>query len=234
MGEQKRMWKYLIVGLCLILLVLSGKRAFVLFSIMGILVVGIQYAPKGKKMRNFFRFFLGITVILLIIELYLQISGYSSLVSIGSSFFRLDSEDISTSRFSYWEYAWNLFTEKPIVGIGWRQYLQIHNVGLAQNHVHNIYLQLLCETGLIGFAVIFGAMITILVKTGKNLVHINNRIKDDGQLYEYLKYQKLLQASLYIQIFVLLYGITGNPLYDEIFFVPYSVACMAGLCQLKN
>ena len=35
--------------------------------------------------------------------------------------------------------------------------------------------------------------------------------------------------SFCIQVFFLLYGITGNPIYDKEMFIPYFVACAATL-----
>ena len=44
----------------------------------------------------------------------------------------------------------------------------------------------------------------------------------------------LMNFSLAMQIFFLLYGFTGNPLYDREMFVPYFIACAISVNYANN
>lgn len=62
-------------------------------------------------------------------------------------------------RFFLWQVAWQFFTASPLVGIGWGNFQALHTTYFASTSlnsrefgVENLYLQLLAETGLIGFS----------------------------------------------------------------------------------
>ena len=44
----------------------------------------------------------------------------------------------------------------------------------------------------------------------------------------------LMNFSLAMQIFFILYGFTGNPLYDREMFVPYFIACAISVNYANN
>ena len=73
-------------------------------------------------------------------------------------------------------------------------------------HVHCIYLQLLCETGLVGFGIFVTFFATRLINT-LSLVR-KTRLTGNMQEGGWIKF------SFFIQLYFLLYGINGNPLYD--------------------
>jgi putative inorganic carbon (HCO3(-)) transporter len=69
----------------------------------------------------------------------------------------------AATRFLLWDTAWNLFVHSPIIGVGWGNFTEIYGSYLSSYswippgvfEVHNIYLQFLAETGLVGFTVFF-------------------------------------------------------------------------------
>jgi putative inorganic carbon (hco3(-)) transporter len=86
---------------------------------------------------------------------------------IDSETMHLGINDLSTgaTRLLLWDAAWNLFLGSPIHGIGWgnfqvlsSSYLDSSLVAESQLGVHNIYLSLLAETGVLGFL----AFVTLL------------------------------------------------------------------------
>jgi len=69
------------------------------------------------------------------------------------------------ARFLLWGVAFELFTNSPIIGAGWGNFVGLYGSYLSSfaswlppgvYAVHNIYLQLLAETGIAGFTIFFG------------------------------------------------------------------------------
>ena len=69
----------------------------------------------------------------------------------------------TATRFMLWDTAWNLFVQSPIIGIGWGNFVGTYGSYISfipadVFDVHNLYLQLLAETGIVGFAAFFVLM----------------------------------------------------------------------------
>jgi O-antigen ligase len=63
-------------------------------------------------------------------------------------------------RFQLWASAWDLFTQSPVMGVGWGNFTAIFGLGdpgfiADKAQAHNLYLQLLSETGVVGFLAFF-------------------------------------------------------------------------------
>ena len=62
-----------------------------------------------------------------------------------------------------------LFLSNPIQGIGWGN---AQSLVFVNTNIHNVYAQLLAETGIVGFTVFVGWFIIILVFTLRKIVAI--------------------------------------------------------------
>ena len=75
------------------------------------------------------------------------------------------------TRLMLWSTAWDEFVHAPVFGVGWGNFAAPYggNIPLAPGllEVHNIYLQLLAETGLVGFVAFF----TLVVKSWRQALH---------------------------------------------------------------
>jgi len=65
-------------------------------------------------------------------------------------------ESDATTRLLLWVSAWDLFTHSPVIGAGWGNFTGVYGLDdplfePGKVGAHNIYLQLLSETGLVGF-----------------------------------------------------------------------------------
>ena len=98
-----------------------------------------------------------------------------------------------------------IFEGNPILGIG----PFCTSLYAGEFLGHNIYLTTLSENGLIG-------LICLSVLLLLNIKDSFTRFKSgDHSVYMYV--------SIYIQIFFILYGFTGNPLYGSQFLITYII-----------
>jgi len=75
------------------------------------------------------------------------------------------------TRLLLWSAAWDEFMHAPVFGVGWGNFAAPYggDIPLAPGllEVHNIYLQLLAETGLVGFVAFF----TLVFKSWRQALH---------------------------------------------------------------
>lgn len=223
-SDEKKRKKY--VGLLIveiIAILLTQKRAHILFFALTFVVVYTFYNWKHGALKTIFKLigacFVGWFAVEFVI-MYIPVLGQTF------ARFQTVGEDAQTlTRFTMWQYAWNLFKENKILGVGWGGYrylfekLQMFE-GAA--NAHNIYIQLLAETGIIGFCCFISIAIIGLVFAIKGLLIAKKTINQQNK-------EAYLYAATF-QIFMLLYGLTGNVIYDFCFiYYAFSVAASVGL-----
>ena len=168
-----------------------------------------------------------ITAIVLLFMLYLGYELFPSLFSVIDRFSQTDN--VLSNRLYLWQYAWDLFLRKPIVGYGWGYYssninIIINTMNVSSIYAHNIYLQLLAETGIIGTVIFLSAMILTLRKS----------IALSRNTFVNSKDNISITFSVCMQIFFLIYGISGNPLYDKQMCLPYLTAVAITLVYIHK
>lgn len=200
---------FLVTGIFAILL--TTKRAHLLFSAFAIIVI-YYFSTNTNKTRKVFNI-LAVTVTVLIFCVLLS----PIIPVIGAIMERfLGTEDISNGRFAYWQQAWDCFLDNKLFGIGWGEYFKINKHGTS---VHNVYIQLLCESGIVGFCVFVYAMVKTYIVSIKNYRKYNTRMM--------VKYKEMMLFSIAVQTFYLVYSFTGNCLYDMNVIFYYLVCAMA-------
>ena len=90
-----------------------------------------------------------------------------------------ETGDMSVGRVDVWLKAFSMFGNHSLVGIGWGQYV---NQGGWFWNIHNIYIQLLVETGIIGFIIYCG---WFFVSSSKDMVDIFKDACKSRRLYEH-------------------------------------------------
>ncbi len=124
-----------------------------------------------------------------------------------------DSILLQSGRLDLYDYAKQLFHENYLTGIGWGEFIGMSSIvdpGGNNTSVHNIYFQLLCETGVIGFvSFLTGAICSLLssLKTKKEIEIYQGEDKDI--------YYSLFKISFSGQLLFLLFGFVENPIYNE-------------------
>lgn len=229
--KRKKINAFLLI-ICLIATILTGKRAILLCGLTSAIIL---YIISGKASKKFQRFLL---VILLMFVLMRSITfvaelfpGANAIVRVANSINDLlYGQDITSGRTRLYGYALLQFRAHPVLGIGWKKFnlltTDFYNYN-SGHYVNNDYLQVLCETGIVGLVCIYLPMIVFLIKTLSMYSEVvkskaNNSIK------------LAFVFSLFIQIFHLTYSIFEIPLYDRCFFFTYILAVSMGYCAQKE
>lgn len=209
---------------------LTGKRSALLFPLLAaIIVYACYFKPKDMRRRYNYIIYGGLAVLAIGIIISIM-PGFSGTIArfaniIGST----DLQTITNKRYEMlWLPAVYLFLESPFFGIGWGNFkysfVRYFTYTANQNNAHNVYLQLLCETGVVGTVIILGAIILTLYKTMRCLnFWRKGRVKlNDSQV-------AVLGISATMQVYFMLYAISGNPLYDITCYLPYVISVAMSL-----
>ena len=158
-SKVPRLVRVVTTALCLVAGVVTGARSF--YYLLAIVVVYLLLAktadvPLREK-----------TVLLLavIAVVFIAVSpvGQSLIDS-------LTVQESVSSRELKQQFALEQFRSSPILGIGTGQYAKVEaalslptNLGLHGTNPHNVYLQVLCENGLVGFIPLMASTIGLLI-----------------------------------------------------------------------
>lgn len=214
---NKGIWRK-ISFICFILgvgaLLLIGKRAHLVFSLGACFL--IYWISNNKNQLKRIKKVFG----MIIISAVIMVIVVNQIPALANTFERFietaSSGDFLMSRGKFFLEAIEQFKANPIVGAGWRTMMN----DVIGHDVHNIYLQLLAENGLLGFLFYVSMLIYGMIISTKEFGWASrNRDKISSDSYALLAF-----ATLYIYFFVI-YGMTGNPLYDEqtyyVFMISY-------------
>ena len=206
-------------------LFLTTKRAHILFGIIAIIVVYYVYNSDKKLSRTFY---ITIGVIAGILLLVFSAQFLPVAANVVNRFLNGDSNgELTNGRVWFWKFALGRFAESPIFGIGWggfkhRYFAVIGPYASTSKYVdcHNVFIQLLCEQGIIGLTLFILASFGTLFTTWKYLANARTKkISIDRNE------QSFLALSLGIQVFFICYCTTGNCLYDCECFYTYIISC---------
>lgn len=227
---KSRTSSLLLFTLFVLALLLTQKRSPLIMFIIAICFVYYISGRGNDRLKRFFYILLALLGVYIILSM-LVASGTN--VEIINKIYEVIEGIISgdgindTGRTQLYGQAVLYFLQYPLTGIGWMNYKNLFV--LRKTHVHNIYLQLLCETGLVGFLIYIAFFIFNIIKTCR----IMKQLSYDGQNDLALCW---CHFSLYIQIFFLLFGITENPLYDteDAMFYFFAVGILFVLSSIVN
>lgn len=207
----------LLLAVLFVALLLSGKRAHFLFTLCAAFVALYIYTSNEKN--RFAKYLLEGALIA-----FMGVIAFYTIPSVNNLFSRFSnlSEDVSVlKRYELWGAAVEAFKEHPILGNRWASFPNSIGGRVGYNgYTHNVYLELLCEVGIIGTIIFVFFFITCFIKT----VFIVYRVAHQKEKID-LKKQTLLLFSLMYQAYFLMYCTTGNPLYDAYVYMPYFMAC---------
>lgn len=191
-------------------LILTGKRTFFIVPIICFLVLILIAKVKSKAIK-----FICIALIF-VFCVFIIMMFFPNMANIFNRF--MDSENVETigNRNVIWKYMFLMISKYWAFGAGFGSFnefaykngLRVYNEKWEYN-AHNSYIQFLGELGIVG-TILLGLFIISALYITIQLIRKEERISR----------LELLYFSLYIQIMVAVYSVTGNPLYTkQILFV---------------
>lgn len=212
--KRKKKWYDLLIMISFYAALLLTQKRGPLISV-GIGVVVTFFVAKRESMSSKIKRIMAFVMSVLVITYILYIV-FPELFGIID---RFSSDNVFSNRGYLWEFAIDMFKANPVMGKGWGTYshslnLNIDSVSVSNQHAHNIYIQLLAETGIVGLICFVIPMIYTLIKSIKMLQIMNEQNVDCSSMF----------MSVSLQIFFMVYGITGNPLYDKQMILVYMLS----------
>lgn len=194
-------------------LLLTAKRGLFLATLISISVVFYSHnKARGKPIYKII-----ITEILVFIIFYLFLLNTSSAEVLLTNFF--DNDNLFTGRLSIYNFMISMFQSNPLFGVG-TGFIN-HALGLGG---HNIYLNVLSENGLLGLVCFSFSLICILLFSIRRVKYdINDKDLTFKNLY-----------GIFIQVFFIVYGLSGNPLYDNYILYMYFLGIIACYMNKEN
>ncbi len=150
-------------------LLLSFSRAALLATLLSMTIwFYLQWRAKVRVKKTLILFLASIMVCGAVF--------YPSLASRGGIFnYNSQTEEADTERMIYHRIAWKMLKENPVLGVGYNNF-QLHTSRFApsdwpllHSKVHNIYLLIAAETGILGITCFLLFLLAILREAVKNL-----------------------------------------------------------------
>lgn len=215
----------IIIIAAFVALLLTGKRGVLIWSVAALVITYLLSSKRklGKIMR------LAFIALAAIIALQILSEVVPAVAYVFERFQSAGEDTASLERFAMWELAIEKFKENPIFGNGFWSFRTFYADNLASiwhpsearyQHLdaHNVYIQVLCETGIVG-EIIYLLAVGLLLKKTIQIVRQTNRL-------ETVELRFGAMFSLAIQVFYCLYSLTGNCLYDVVFYFYALAAAM--------
>lgn len=216
--ENSKLKNILLFVVFTVAILFTGKRAHIIFGLAAVFVGYYVYMSDKKKSR----LMNSVGILLMgLVAIFIIINYIPALSMVFNRFLETaEAGDVTLGRTKMWAAALKFFKSNAVFGIGWEQ---IRHRTIWQLNIHNIYIQLLAETGITGFLFFVSFFIYILVRS----IRLLSQMKMNNECENWCQ---AMVFSVSMQVFFLLYGFTGNPLYDKEMYFPYYIACAVYLC----
>lgn len=207
--------------LSLFAVVLTQKRAHLLFGVLSIVMLYL-FCGNYQTLNRIGKIIVWGVCAILVAGL---VSVFApSIINLFERFKMSEDLDISNGRYAAWRVGYDLFTESKLFGKGWF-YFPVYYNRSEFPEVHNIYIQFLCETGIIGTAVLMCTMFGTL-KVSMKALKLNRDLMDPED-------RTIIVASIGFQLFIVMYGLTGCCMTD-ITVIAYLLSVAFGITIYKK
>ena len=192
-------YKYIIQSIVVLLaLMMTGKRTLFIIPIVILLIYVMLFSKNNRfiKLAG-----VGLGIIGFVIVAYATIPAASLIIDR-----MINSDgDILSGRENFWNYAMEMFYRHPLIGEGFLSFNDyVFNRGFRyygdrwNYQAHNVYIQLLGETGIIGCALIVILIVSVVIKA-------ISMAKENSNFWNVL--------LVYWIVLFGIYSLTGNTLY---------------------
>ena len=198
---------------------LTTKRAHFIFLIASIVIVLMVLNYKGPTTQSINRSRFALTSVIALGLVFVVFNPAASQIFARIFTDSFNFEQYSSGRTLLWAHARNTWEQSPILGTGWNSFRFTWDDGgaiVTSIGAHNVVLQLLAETGILG-TLIF--LLVYLYSLRKTISLLRSTAKVAGLPTEHR--MTSLTISLLIQTFFGLYCFVGNPLYDSPMYAIY-------------
>ena len=213
--EWKKLLLLAVMSVCLLL---TGKRGPIVWFAIAFIIVYWLY-NCDKPMSRTFK--VAAIIISAIAAVYIASFIIPGVLNFVYRFIEMSEQgNITTHRTELWGMGWDAFLNSPIFGHGWF-WFRYHNAFGTIYHVHNCYIQWLCELGIIGAIPWFAFVISNVSHTTKMLRGIKL-----GYMRDYNgKVLKHLAFSAFYQFYFLIYAFAATSFYEPECLLPYIFSC---------
>lgn len=205
----------------LVCLLFTGKRGPIVWYLVAF-VVTYYYYHSDKPMSRLFK--ICALAVFAVATFTLAAPFISGLDNFIQRFIEMESSgDVTTGRIELWGMGVAGFLSSPILGHGWF-WFKYNNILGKIYHVHNCYIQWLCELGIIGSLPFFCFAF-------RSLFHLVKMVKGFKLgVYEFSKFQQIiLTTALLYEVYFLLYAFAGTSFYEPECLLPY--VFFSGMCE---
>lgn len=150
--KQKTPIDYIMLGVTILCVVLTYSRggwlailfSFFVFLLLKLITVALSLKIKTKSLMAVLS---GIPIVAFIFYHLSSISFFKRIIEQ-----RLSTAGSGSGRFEIWLNALEIWQNNPLFGIGWYNFLYYNDMLFQRhNYVHNTFLEVLVETGVVGF-----------------------------------------------------------------------------------
>lgn len=214
-SDNSNLRKILIISIALICVLMSGSRSNIITIPLAIVLSILLKTPNKKVLLRAIKICVILAFILAIICVLGERFQFETYLRLQDTIVRyISGKSITNGRNVIQERAWNLFSQKPVFGIGWMNFQVIGSgtSGIGSN-AHNMYIQLLCEVGVVGFLMFciafFGELLSDIFFLRRNLFELGENEK--GLVCNSIAYQiyfllsSFLHATSYDVVYIILY-----------------------------
>lgn len=177
----------------LLALFMTGKRGMVIGVTIAFLISYFVYTTNKKKGRIFK---LIVVILIILSSVYIVSLVFpAALYFIDKSKNLLEGGDVTNGRLVLWLDAFRIFRASPIKGYGWR-WFRAHNSIAHTMDVHNVYLQLISELGIVGAIPFYLFFVFSYVRAVKIAKLIRLKFSKDRSVCEKVYFALVLQSFL--------------------------------------
>ena len=228
---KKSMLMLLACGFLLFALLLVGRRGELLGAVVCLAVLFFAMCPpRRRRLLLAASIVLGAAMLGLVMLFLPQLKEISFLERYILTIENLLSgNDVTSGRLTLYQIAFRAFRENPILGIGWDQFQTLIPEGYLTDPVvgiedtHCIYLQFLCETGIVGTPLIVAPLLYYYFQVCTQFRRLKYR---RGESPELRLAFNLTVNSFLLQSFLLFVGIYDPNFQRIIFWCFYALSIL--------